>query len=205
MTILLPSGQKAQLFPAGIIADLATAVVDAAVPGTLHAARQKIVPNCMKIMRALATTGEVALIDEATGYQYHRAPDALQDPDQQTTASIQWLVGAALPCGLLPRHLPVVRLEISGPRPQPTACAWPDHAALGPYGPVLPAELIDEIRNRKGITQKHHQWLSDKGLSRMETQISRGDGDCPQLGRLPRLQPSLAEGRLVAAHCNWRC
>ena len=30
-------------------------------------------------MRALATTGEVALIDEATGYQHHRAPDALQE------------------------------------------------------------------------------------------------------------------------------
>lgn len=26
-----------------------------------------------------ATTGEVALIDEATGYQHHRAPDALQE------------------------------------------------------------------------------------------------------------------------------
>jgi hypothetical protein len=77
--ILLPSGRQTQFFPAGIIADLASAVVNSALTGTLHKARKGIVPNCMKIMHALATTGEVALIDEATGYQYHRAPDALQD------------------------------------------------------------------------------------------------------------------------------
>jgi CBS domain-containing protein len=65
--ILLPSGRQSQFFPAGIIADLATAVVEAAIHGRLHKARQGIVPNCLKIMRALATTGEVALIDEATG------------------------------------------------------------------------------------------------------------------------------------------
>jgi len=39
-----------------------TPSVAAAIQGTLHKARQGIVPNCMTIMRALATTGEVALI-----------------------------------------------------------------------------------------------------------------------------------------------
>ena len=46
--ILLPSGRQAQFFPAGIIADVASAVVSAAINGTLHKARQGIVPNCMK-------------------------------------------------------------------------------------------------------------------------------------------------------------
>ena len=50
--ILLPSGRQAQFFPAGIIADVASAVVSAAINGNLHKARQGIVPNCMKIMRA---------------------------------------------------------------------------------------------------------------------------------------------------------
>ena len=63
--ILLPSGRQTQFFPAGIIADLASAVVNAALTGTLHKARKGIVPNCMKIMHALATTGEVALIEPA--------------------------------------------------------------------------------------------------------------------------------------------
>lgn len=77
--ILLPSGRQTQFFPAGIIADVASAVVNAAITGSLHRARQGIVGNCLTIMRSLATTGEVALIDEATGFQHHRAPDALQE------------------------------------------------------------------------------------------------------------------------------
>lgn len=170
VTILLPSGQKAQLFPAGIIADLASAVVDAAVHGTLHKARLSIVPNCMKIMRALATTGEVALIDEATGYQYHRAPDALQELIAKLLrqSSSSW----------------ERRFHPDYYRALYRLFGWkylghdqnPPHV-IGQitlrwvYGPVLPADLIDEIRVRKGISQKHHQWLSDQGLARLETQI----------------------------------
>ena len=77
--ISLPSGRRAQFFPAGVITKIASGVIDAALNTTLHRARQRLVPNCLKIMKALAITGEVALIDEATGYQYHRAPDALQE------------------------------------------------------------------------------------------------------------------------------
>ena len=75
--ILLSNGRRAQFFPAGVITQIASGVIDDALGNTLHRARRKLVPNCMKIMWALATTGEVALIDEATGYQHHRAPDAL--------------------------------------------------------------------------------------------------------------------------------
>ena len=39
------------------------------------------------------------------------------------------------------------------------------------YGPVLPAQLLDEIRARKTLTEKHHQWLSGQGLAHLETQI----------------------------------
>ena len=170
VTILLPSGQKAQLFPAGIIADLASAVVDAAVQGTLHRARLSIVPNCMKIMRALATTGEVALIDEATGYQYHRAPDALQE----LIAKLLRQSSASWERRFHPDYYRAL-YRLFG---------WKYHGhdqnpphVIGQitlrwvYGPVLPADLIDEIRVRKGISQKHHQWLSDQGLARLETQI----------------------------------
>ena len=170
VAILLPSGQKAQLFPAGIIADLASAVVDAAVQGTLHRARLSIVPNCMKIMRALATTGEVALIDEATGYQYHRAPDALQE----LIAKLLRQSSASWERRFHPDYYRAL-YRLFG---------WKYHGhdqnpphVIGQitlrwvYGPVLPADLIDEIRVRKSISQKHHQWLSDQGLARLETQI----------------------------------
>lgn len=72
--ILMPSGQKAMFFPAGIIAGVASSVLEAAINGDLHKARQGVVPNCLKVMTALATTGEVAFIDAATGYQAHQVP-----------------------------------------------------------------------------------------------------------------------------------
>jgi phosphotransferase system HPr-like phosphotransfer protein len=169
-TILLPSGQKAQFFPAGIIADVASAVVNAAIDGTLHKARRGIVPNCMKIMRALATTGEVALIDEATGYQHHRAPDALQE-----------LISKLLrqSCASWER-----RFQPDYYRAIYRLFGWkylghdqnPPHVVgqitlRWVYGPVLPQDLLGEIRNRKGISQKHHQWLSRQGLAHLESQI----------------------------------
>jgi hypothetical protein len=124
----------------------------------------------MKIMRALATTGEVALIDEATGYQYHRAPDALQE-----------LISKLLrqSCSSWER-----RFHPDYYRALYRLFGWkyqghdqnPPHVVgqitqRWVYSPVLPATLIDEIRARKGISQKHHQWLSDQGLARLETQI----------------------------------
>ena len=169
-TILLPSGQKAQFFPSGIIADVASAVVNAAIDGTLHKARRGIVPNCMKIMRALATTGEVALIDEATGYQYHRAPDALQELIskllRQTCASWERRFHPDY-------YRALYRLfgwKYQGHDQNPPHVVG-QITQRWVYGSVLPATLIDEIRARKDISQKHHQWLSDQGLAHLESQI----------------------------------
>jgi len=168
--ILLPSGRRAQFFPAGVITQIASGVIDAALDHTLHRARRKLVPNCMKIMRSLATTGEVALIDEATGYQHHRAPDALQE-----------LISKLLrqSCASWER-----RFHPDYYRALYRLFNWryqghdqnPPHV-IGQitlrwvYGPVLPEDLLGEIRNRKGISQKHHQWLSDQGLAHLESQI----------------------------------
>lgn len=168
--ISLPSGRRAQFFPAGVITQIASGVIDAALNQTLHRARKKLVPNCMKIMRALATTGEVALIDEATGYQHHRAPDALQE-----------LISKLLrqSCASWERRFhpdyyrAIYRLfgwKYQGHDQNPPHVVG-QITLRWVYGPVLPEDLLGEIRNRKGISQKHHQWLSDQGLAHLESQI----------------------------------
>jgi hypothetical protein len=168
--ILLPSGQRAQFFPAGVITQIASGVIDAALNHTLHGARRKLVPNCMEIMRALATTGEVALIDEATGYQHHRAPDALQE-----------LISKLLrqSCASWERRFhpdyyrAIYRLfgwKYQGHDQNPPHIVG-QITLRWVYGPVLPEDLLGEIRNRKGISQKHHQWLSDQGLAHLGSQI----------------------------------
>ena len=168
--ISLPSGRRAQFFPAGVITQIASGVIDAALDHTLHSARRKLVPNCMKIMRALATTGEVALIDEATGYQHHRAPDALQE-----------LISKLLrqSCASWERRFhpdyyrALYRLfnwRYQGHEQNPPHVIG-QITLRWVYGPVLPEDLLGEIRNRKGISQKHHQWLSEQGLAHLESQI----------------------------------
>ena len=168
--ISLPSGRRSQFFPAGVITQIASGVIDAALDHTLHSARRKLVPNCMKIMRALATTGEVALIDEATGYQHHRAPDALQE-----------LISKLLrqSCASWERRFhpdyyrAIYRLfgwKYQGHDQNPPHVVG-QITLRWVYGPVLPEDLLGEIRNRKGISQKHHQWLSDQGLAHLESQI----------------------------------
>lgn len=121
-------------------------------------------------MRALATTGEVALIDEATGYQHHRAPDALQE-----------LISKLLrqSCASWERRFhpdyyrAIYRLfgwKYQGHDQNPPHVVG-QITLRWVYGPVLPEDLLGEIRNRKGISQKHHQWLSDQGLAHLESQI----------------------------------
>ena len=168
--ILLPSGQKGHFFPAGLITEAAIAVVDAACQGKLHKARAKMVPRCLTMVRALATVGETALIDEATGFQYQRAPDALQD-----------LVARLLrqSCSQWER-----RFQPDYYQALYRLFGWTYHGHVqNPphiigritfdwvYAPVLPMELLNELRLRKRWADKHHQWLSQQGLQMLERQI----------------------------------
>ncbi len=73
--IVLPDGKQAWFLPAGFLPEIASGVLEATLFGTLNKARAGLVPRCLKIMNALAATGELSFIDAATGYQ---APDALR-------------------------------------------------------------------------------------------------------------------------------
>ena len=76
--ILMLHGGNGQFFPAGVVPDIASGVIAAALEGRLHKSRLGMVAPCLKIIHALASTGEEALIDEATGYQYPPQPDMTQ-------------------------------------------------------------------------------------------------------------------------------
>jgi hypothetical protein len=65
----------------GVVADIIPAIcdvwIDADEAGTLTERQKKISSKAKLLMRALAHTGIIALVDEVTGYQRDRAPDAL--------------------------------------------------------------------------------------------------------------------------------
>lgn len=168
--ILMPHGGNGQFFPAGVVPDIANGVIAAALEGRLHKSRLGMVAPCLKIIHALASTGEVALIDEATGYQYHRAPDALQE----LIGKLLRQSGSSWERRFQPDYYRAI-YRLFGWRYQGHV-QNPPHV-LGQitlrwvYAQVLPPELLDEIRNRKGLSEKHHQWLSERGLERLTQQI----------------------------------
>ena len=168
--ILMPHGGNGQFFPAGVVPDIANGVIAAALEGRLHKSRLGMVAPCLKIIHALASTGEVALIDEATDYQYHRAPDALQE----LIGKLLRQSGSSWERRFQPDYYRAI-YRLFGWRYQGHV-QNPPHV-LGQitlrwvYAQVLPPELLDEIRNRKGLSEKHHQWLSERGLERLTQQI----------------------------------
>ena len=165
--VLMPSGGTASFTPVGILTEIVSGVIEAGCAGKLHHKQLHILPRCMAILKALAKTGEAALIDEATGYQHHRAPDALQDifakllrqtasdwerrfhPDfyESVYRLFGWVYDPAKP---KPYIIGRITLE------------WV-------YEPVFPAEILIEIKERQG-SEKMHQWLHEGGLTLLEKQ-----------------------------------
>lgn len=165
--ISMPSGGWASFIPVGILTEIVSGVIEAGCAGKLHHKQLHILPRCMAILKALAKTGEAALIDEATGYQHHRAPDALQELFTKLIrqSASDWER----------RFHPdfyesVYRLfgwSYSPSRPKPyivgkITLEWV-------YEPVFPPEILIEIKERQG-SEKMHQWLQDGGLTLLEKQ-----------------------------------
>lgn len=70
-------GTTAYGYEATILADICDVVLQARKEGTLHYQQEHIADQCEMLLRAFAKVGIVALVDEATGYQYVRQRDAL--------------------------------------------------------------------------------------------------------------------------------
>jgi P63C domain len=72
------AGGKAFGYPAELIPKVCGVFEDADAAGVLTAAQKHIAARARLLLRGFAEVGIVALIDEATGYQEHRAKDELQ-------------------------------------------------------------------------------------------------------------------------------
>lgn len=161
---VLRSGHgRAQFIEAEAVMEAIDNVIDAACTTGVHKQQKNQVLACLAIRKSLGMLGLVALIDEATGYQYHRAPDALQD-----------LIGK------------LIRLEVkdwerrfepeyyralakvtgtpytSGANGRPPI--WGAITRKWVYEACFPEEVIAEISARQGVGEKLHQWLSDGGI-----------------------------------------
>lgn len=74
-----PHGSIAYGYEATILTDICEAVLAARRAGKLHYQQEHIATQCEVLVRGLARTGIIALVDEVTGYQDQRAKTALRD------------------------------------------------------------------------------------------------------------------------------
>ncbi|MBU4276168.1 MAG: P63C domain-containing protein [Proteobacteria bacterium] len=72
-------GTEANAYEAQTLADICEAVLKARDDKALQKQQQHIAKQCEILMRGFARVGIVALVDEATGYQYIRARKALEE------------------------------------------------------------------------------------------------------------------------------
>jgi len=165
--VVMPSGQKAYFIPCDVIPEFASGVIHQAIDGTLHPQRKMLIAPCLKIQDSLAKVGIASLIDEATGYQHHRSPDALQELFnkllRQSAADWERRFHPDF-------YESVYRLfgwNYNPGKPKPfiigkITLEWV-------YEPVFPAEILVEIKERQG-SEKMHQWLETGGLTLLEKQ-----------------------------------
>lgn len=165
----MPNGGIANCVSYEVLTDIVKAGTVAAFQGKLTKHQHHIGEQCIRLSNALVGVGLIALIDEATGYQYRREPDALQDlisrlirethsdwerrfhPDYYS--ALCRLFGFQY--GNQHRALPSIIGKIT------MDCV---------YSIAFPAEIIQEIKARKK-SEKLHQWLSEEdGLRVLERQ-----------------------------------
>jgi hypothetical protein len=75
----MPNGILAYGYEATVLADLCETVLSARQAGALQKQQLHIAQQCEILVRGFARVGIIALVDEATGYQYYRARKALEE------------------------------------------------------------------------------------------------------------------------------
>lgn len=166
----MPSGGTANWVDHEILRSIIKAGILAHGQGKLTKHQEHIGQRCVHLGSALIGVGLVALIDEATGYQYAREPNALQDListlireeardwDRRFHPTYYQAMCKifGFPYGNRHRPLPSIIGQMT--------LNWV-------YKAVMPNEIVEEIRSRKK-SAKFHQWLTDDaGLRLLEKQI----------------------------------
>lgn len=168
--VIMPHGGHAKFLPVGILSEIVTGVIDSALSGALHTQRANLIAPCQVINKALTITGEAALIDEATGYQYHREPDALQD----FISRILRQTCATWERRFHPDYYEAIFAlfgwKYTGQPRKPSVVG--QITARWVYESVFPTGIMGELRERRG-DDKLHQWLTaEGGLPLLEKQIN---------------------------------
>lgn len=170
-------GQIARGIRAEIIPKICDVWLDADEAVRLGARQKRIAANAKVLMRALAHTGIIALVDEATGYQDVRARDALAKIFTEFLATERQKWTRTFPLDFYKEiyRLRGWKFEPWNTRRPSVIAAWTDDFV---YDRLAPG-LTDELRTKNPVadtgrrSHKHHQWFNaDKGHPKLKEHIS---------------------------------
>lgn len=160
----LPGGTKAFGFAAELLPKVCNVYLQARDKGVLLPSQKRAAEQADLLVRGLAETGIVALVDEATGYQQVRARDALQ-------AYLEKFIRKELAAWVLrfPEEFfkELYRLKGwtwtgSSRRPRVVGHYIKDlvYERLGP-GVIAELERKNPVDDKGRRKSKHHQWLTE--------------------------------------------
>ena len=158
------SGTIAYGYEATVLADVCDAVLKARREGKLNYQQDHIATQCEILMASFAKVGIVALVDEATGYQYIRQYDALEQLLAEFLAEEvrRWV--RTFPLAYIKE---LCRLRNVAFRPDMRLPQYFGHLTNDVVYKRLHPNLLEELKSRAPRNEngsrsvKLHQWLSE--------------------------------------------
>ncbi len=157
-------GPEASGYEATLLADIASAVVQAMAHGRLHKQQEHIGQRAAVLLNAFAKLGVIGTVDEATGYQQERAPDALQRKMDAYIADDMGEWGKMFPDELWEQF---ARLEGFDELPNVRPWRWGKYVMAYVYDAMDKdvGNKLRELNPSPRYRQNHHQWLAEFGKS----------------------------------------
>ncbi len=163
---------SAHALEASDVVDICTAYLKARQAGTLHPSAAKIAEQCEMFIAACAKTGIDAIIDEATGYQYFRKAESLQEKFRLYLQDEyrEWTL-------TFPRQVFMQFYRLEGkipPQPlQPYPIRFGKYIMRFVYDTLDP-EIADYLRENNpepGGVKHHHQLFNDFGYKSLQDHL----------------------------------
>jgi len=169
--------------------------------GVLNTAQEITAKKAEVIMRALSKVGIIALIDEATGFQFDRKYDALRMLLEQYVAEgmAKWLL--RFPDKFFEELDRLYGKEKTTSRSRPPFYGGFINTYI--YEPIEEGFVKEEL-NKKNISidgkrkGRFHQWLTDFGVNQLTIQIGRVMGVMEISPNLRKFKDSIARQKGIA-------
>ncbi|NTX09054.1 P63C domain-containing protein [Myxococcus sp. CA040A] len=153
-------------YDATLLAEIASAIVRAAVRGALHKKQHHIGERAAHLLDAFAKLGVIGTVDEATGYQKERAADAMQRKlDAYLSGDMrEW--GKMFPDDFWEE---MARLEGLDEAPKVRPLRWGKYVMAFIYDAMDKdvGNKLREINPNPRFRKNHHQWLAEYGKDRL--------------------------------------